>query len=408
MRILLTNTGPWGTGSFTVAKAVLKELLELGHEALLFFPDSGIPSPEKEKYYSQKDRYRIWEFPHSWKDFHLESFPLMVPDPHPRSLQGQTYKSLSSALFYSFIEEIQKKVGEVIEDFSPDVIECQHIWLFDLAVSKQKKPFICTAHHSDQMGFCYDERARPLILQGLKKASYVFSVSKYVAKEVEELYSFPQKKIIAIENGYDQDTFYPRQENKKELLHKYNIKVPQEAILVSFSGKVSRTKGIDLLLKANKLIRRPLYFLIMGTGEWEKVISEEEKEEISLDRVFFLGHLPSKEVAKMHNICRFHVMPSRSEGFGLAALEAMGCSLPVIAGRAGGLPEFIVGKLVSEDVLELVKALEEMCDMEETAFQELRKQAREKAIQFSWNKQTEKRLFYYRTILEESLKKLPL
>ena len=40
MRILLTNTGPWGTGSAMVAEAVLEELRKKGHQAILFFPDA--------------------------------------------------------------------------------------------------------------------------------------------------------------------------------------------------------------------------------------------------------------------------------------------------------------------------------------------------------------------------------
>ncbi len=50
MRILLTNTGPWGTGSAMVAESVLAELRRKGHEAMLFFPDAQVAAPGKDHY----------------------------------------------------------------------------------------------------------------------------------------------------------------------------------------------------------------------------------------------------------------------------------------------------------------------------------------------------------------------
>ena len=63
MRILFTNTGPWGTGSFTVIEAIADELEKLGHQVKIFFPDNGFDAEDKAKYYELPDRYEIWQFP---------------------------------------------------------------------------------------------------------------------------------------------------------------------------------------------------------------------------------------------------------------------------------------------------------------------------------------------------------
>jgi len=63
MRILITNTGPWGTGSGTVADGIMKELKRRGHQVMAFFPDSGFKGSDNDKYYEDKESYRIVKFP---------------------------------------------------------------------------------------------------------------------------------------------------------------------------------------------------------------------------------------------------------------------------------------------------------------------------------------------------------
>ena len=79
MKILITNTGPWGTGSFTVTKAVSDELQLMGHQVKIFFPDDGTPCVDLDKYYSQSETYEIWKFPIQKNGVHLSSFPLIIP-----------------------------------------------------------------------------------------------------------------------------------------------------------------------------------------------------------------------------------------------------------------------------------------------------------------------------------------
>lgn len=63
MRILFTITGPWGTGAATVVDGVAKELLRLGHEVKILFPDLGLPSLDAERYYGNASLYHIIKFP---------------------------------------------------------------------------------------------------------------------------------------------------------------------------------------------------------------------------------------------------------------------------------------------------------------------------------------------------------
>jgi glycosyltransferase involved in cell wall biosynthesis len=97
-------------------------------------------------------------------------------------------------------------------------------------------------------------------------------------------------------------------------------------------------KGVDLLIEAMRLVRQdhPSARLeIAGDGGHEPELRRQAEGEA----VSFLGW--QEDVAALHRRWHAFALPSRSEGFGLAALEAMAAGLPVVATRVGGLPELI-------------------------------------------------------------------
>jgi len=81
MRILFTNTGSWGTGSFTVIEALTHEFLKMGHTVKIVFPDSGIKSKDKAHYYKNHELYDIWQFPIQKNNIRIPTFPFNDPRP---------------------------------------------------------------------------------------------------------------------------------------------------------------------------------------------------------------------------------------------------------------------------------------------------------------------------------------
>jgi glycosyltransferase involved in cell wall biosynthesis len=179
------------------------------------------------------------------------------------------------------------------------------------------------------------------------------------------------------------------------------LDVPPEIPLVTFAGKLSRTKGVDLVLEANRLLRarlqNPPHFLLFGSGKLEETLDPARPEAYAREGCHFLGHQPYEVVSDFHNVARLSVMPSRSEGFGLAALEAMGCGLPVVVTRLGGPDAYSVGPLIPpEDPAALADAVAAVLAMPEEDYGALREQALATALTFSWEAVVEKRLRYYR------------
>ncbi|MBN2551383.1 MAG: glycosyltransferase family 4 protein, partial [Spirochaetales bacterium] len=349
MRILFTNTGPWGTGSATVVNGAMNELIRKGHQARVIFPDSGFQSPDFDRYYDHPDRFSILKFPATYNGEKLYTFPLIITDPHPRNFpHAWTFKDLTPAQLRAYMGYYGEFTDKVIEEFRPDVIECQHIWIMDYVLGRKGYSYISVAHHSDQLGFRYDRRMRKYARRAARHASYIFAISGSVREEVLELYPVDPGRVVVLPNGYDQAVFRREEVERGKLLARFDLQRYQNTPIVTFAGKISKTKGIDVLLRANRIIQRQreAAIVVFGAGDLEDVMKGIPDRAYEMKNVLMMGHQTPEVLAAFHNIARLSVLPSRSEGFGIAALEAMGCAVPLVATRTGGLAGLVVGGLV--------------------------------------------------------------
>jgi len=116
-----------------------------------------------------------------------------------------------------------------------------------------------------------------------------------------------------------------------------------EAGQIAMVGRLSRTKGHRLMLRAMGEIAKAepeVGLVICGTGEEEAALKAEADSLGVRERVRFAGFVP--EVRAVLAEAKVFVMPSLSEGLGVAVLEAMAMEKPVVASDAGGLPEAVV------------------------------------------------------------------
>jgi glycosyltransferase involved in cell wall biosynthesis len=395
MKILFTITGPWGTGSFTAVAALADELKILGHQVKIFFPDDNVESNDRTKYYND-ETYEIWRFPIEKNNIKINTFPLIIPDPNPRSATNHTFKDLTQQQFQLYLDTFTAKIKKVILDFKPDIIECEHVWLMGYVIHKLKHQYFAAAHTSDQLGFDFDKKMQKYAIQAAHNAKYIFASSEFMRKNVVELYGADEKKVIFIPHGYNHSTFQPRQVDRKVFLKKFNLTIPDNSPIVVFPGKLSHTKGIDTLLEANRLLEHTnIHFLIFGSGTLDQVINVDDKK-YSLARVHFLNHQPPEILAQAHNIATLGVIPSRIEGFSIACLEAMGCGLPMVVTRTGGPDSFAVGRIIDiENPRQLADAILEIINLPASDYKKLSQKALNKAKSYSWKTITQERLKYF-------------
>lgn len=280
---------------------------------------------------------------------------------HPRS--NNTYYALNDQQMKDYIDLFVKIAKEEVESFKPDIIHAQHLWITPYAAAQTGVPYIVTAHGTDLKGFVKDSRYHPYALEGAKNAKKIITISKQVHAEVQELYGVPDSQCELIMNGYDEHLFMIKPElNVEEVLRSFNIDRTSKHI-VSFAGKLTHFKGIDVLLKAAKHYEKDIddvMTLIAGNGELYDELTT-LKRDLGLKNVHFLGHVNQKQLVDLYNIADVSTVPSRTEPFGLVAIEALACGTPVVGTNQGGLPDFItdsVGTLVPvEDDLGLADAI---------------------------------------------------
>lgn len=401
MKVLLTVTGSWGTGSFQVAKGVADALLHQHHQVKIFFPDSYVASQDLEHYYSHPDLYTIWRYPIKKKRVCLDTFPLMLPDPNPRSPNAKTFNQLTKPQWKLYFSSLKQHLCQLIAKFQPDIIECQHIWAMDHVVDELNYPYISVAHNSDQLAYKFDPTMRDIAKRSAHDAQYIFAVSETVKRHVIELYGVAEDKVIVIPCGFDQQFFQPEKLDRNKVLSEFGLVIPKSARLLSFSGKLSRTKGIDILLQANGYLQKHgnIHLLVMGSGNIDTVLSAEDRKKCCFENVHFLGHLISNEVAKINNISDLGVVPSRSEGFCIAGLETIACGTPLVMTDTARVGEYRAGAVVqSENPKQLANAILGLLNFPENKYQHLCQQALESAAQFTWEQIVQQRLKYYERV----------
>lgn len=408
MRILLTMTGSWGTGSGTVVEALVRGFAARGHAVCVLHPENravdGSLADNSDR--APQAEHVVWPFPVEENGVVLPHFPLMIPDPNPRAPHdAQTYAALTDAQCDLFIRAFGERLGAAVEAFRPDVIETQHVWLMADVIRKTGLPYVAAAHHSDQMAYRQDARTAPFARRAARGAERIVALLEPGKREIVELYGVPPERVEVLGNGYDRTAFFPAHVDRAALLSAHGLEIPAGAPLVTFAGKLSKTKGIDVLMEANRLLRgrldAPPHFIVFGTGRLATALDGDKDAagDYARDGFHLMGHQSYETVRDFHNAARLSVMPSRSEGFGLAALEAMGCALPVVCSRLGGLDTLTVGANAEPgDAASLADAIASVLTLAAPDYAAMRAHAQRVAETFSWDEIVERRLAIYETL----------
>ncbi|MGZ8399433.1 MAG: N-acetyl-alpha-D-glucosaminyl L-malate synthase BshA [Gemmatimonadales bacterium] len=133
---------------------------------------------------------------------------------------------------------------------------------------------------------------------------------------------------------------------------------PEDHKVITHISNFREVKRVKDVVRVFARIRRamPATLVMIGDGP-ERMDAENEARDLAVtDDVRFLGRLDS--VASLLQASDLFILPSQTESFGLAALEAMACGSPVVASRAGGLPEVIDDR--ANGILEPVGSVEAM------------------------------------------------
>lgn len=296
-------------GIVTTLCQTIHQLRELGHEALIFAPEGGI---------TEFEHFRV-------VGMRSHAFPL--------------YPELRLAL-------PRASIRKVLSEFNPDILHVADPALLGIAGlyyaggkdgGALRLPLV-VAYHTDLpkylhyygLGFL-----EPYVWKILRirhnRATMNLCTSELMVSQLKEHGIEP---VALWPGAVDADLFRPCRRSV-EMRHSLTQGHPDSPLLL-YVGRLSAEKNLESL--RSLLVALPEARLaLVGDGPQRKSL---EKHFAGLP-VFFAGFLYKEELAGAYASSDIFVMPSRTETLGLVVLEAMTSGLPVVAARAGGIPEMI-------------------------------------------------------------------
>lgn len=164
----------------------------------------------------------------------------------------------------------------------------------------------------------------------LRDADAIIVISRYLYNKVNQFFPDLSVKCSVIPVGIEHNNIK-------------NVDIKQENFILAL-GRLSYEKGFDILIEAFGKICSSfseIKLVLAGDGDEKKSLIELVNTLGLNDRIFFFGEATRTEAVDLLSKCRFLVVPSRNESFGVVMLEAMALRKAVVATTVGGIPELI-------------------------------------------------------------------
>ena len=257
----------------------------------------------------------------------------------------------------------------------------RYLYGYETAIEWQKYFFIKI------YGYIINHFLRIWDFTSSQRADYLIANSEETKKRIEKFYR------------RDSTVIYPPVNIPKKLYELYKpYKLYNYFLTVS---RLARAKHIDVLIRAAN--KSKFNLKIVGSGR-----DEERLKQIAGPTVEFLGNLTDEQMKKTYVNAKAFLFASKDEEFGIAPVEAMGYGLPVIAFQSGGLPEYVIdgknGYLFDELSQDsLIKRVNELTNLTNQEYLEMRKEARKTAEQFSEENFKNEILSLIKTVLNKTV-----
>jgi N-acetyl-alpha-D-glucosaminyl L-malate synthase BshA len=194
---------------------------------------------------------------------------------------------------------------------------------------------VTTLHGTDITIVGQDRSYLPITRWGIEQSDSVTAVSRYLTEmTLREL--GVRRKVETIPNFIDPDRYRPDGASAFA-----RTLVPEGEVAVMHISNFRPVKRIADVLAVFDRIRQkvPARLLLIGDGPQRSMAERVARQRGFADRATFLGNVAAVETVLP--IAKLLLLPSDAESFGLAALEAMACGVPVVGTAAGGLPEVV-------------------------------------------------------------------
>ncbi|MBP6512939.1 MAG: N-acetyl-alpha-D-glucosaminyl L-malate synthase BshA [Bacteroidia bacterium] len=262
-------------------------------------------------------------------------------------------------------------------------------------------PIVTTLHGTDITLVGKDSSYEPVVTFAINQSDGVTAVSESLKKDTYANFKI-EKEIAVIPNFIDLERF-----SKKAKDHFRKAVAPNGERLVVHTSNFRKVKRVQDVVHVFSKIRKeiPSKLLLIGDGPERHNIEQLCRELDLCDDVRFLGK--QDMIEEILSICDLFIMPSETESFGLAALEAMACQVPVISSNAGGIPELNINGVTGfmsnvGDVDDMAKNALTILRTDES-LKKFKSQALSRAKEFDTHVITPMYEQYYAKVIEASM-----
>ncbi len=296
-------------GSGVLATELGKALAKKGHEVHFI----SYNQPARLDFFSENVFYH---------EVNIAKYPLFEYAPYETALAGKMVDIVQSA--HLDVLHVHYAIPHASAALLAKQILAQH---------GIEIPVVTTLHGTDITLVGREVTYEHVVSWSINQSDAVTAVSNKLKEETLQHFDI-KREIDVIPNFIDFNRF-----NKKPREHFKQMIAPNGEKIIIHTSNFRKVKRVeDVVAVFSQIIREiPAKLLLIGDGPERSHIEKVCREHNTCDWVTFLGK--QEAIEEILSIGDLFILPSESESFGLAALEAMACEVPVISSNAGGIPE---------------------------------------------------------------------
>ncbi|MBL7086416.1 MAG: glycosyltransferase [Candidatus Cloacimonetes bacterium] len=292
----------------------------------------------------------------------------------------------------------KRQAKKIVDSFSPDILHAFWVTSYGFLSTRLDHPnYLVSVWGQDITKSPNNWLMRKIIQFNLSRAKKVFCTSKFLLNKTS-VFIENANKLVHLPFGVDLDKFSPKHINHN-----------QDKIIIGSTKSFEKVYGLEILIKAFSeihMLHTNTELLLVGKGS-ELLALQNLVRHLEIEKVVtFQSPVNYINIPQILNKIDIFVMPSFSEAFGVAALEASAVGIPVIGSQVGGIPEVIedgvTGILVPPGNVEaLINALEKLVKSPELRYEYGNNGWKFVQKRYVWEDNVNELLAEYKNIIED-------